>query len=169
MLPEKRMEKVKRLKEIVDNPDFKTPADVEKFFEAYTQYIWDCKMIGTIYDHYTDETIIHGENGVDIQGIDAVMSHTPERMCTLPDMTLHFIGIFATKVSDEEFKFIQITHPEATYTGPSKYGQPTGKKLNYDNIMNMCECVVKKINGVWKITEEWGLLGYENFFATGGM
>ena len=31
--------------------------------------------------------------------------------------------------------------------------------------MNMCECVVKKIDGVWKIVEEWGLLGYADFFS----
>jgi ABC-type multidrug transport system permease subunit len=77
------------------------------------------------------------------------------------------IGIWADKVSDDTYRFIQITHPEGTFTGPSIHGQPTGRKLGYDNIMNMCECVVKKIDGRWKIVEEWGLLGYSNFFQSG--
>ena len=164
MLPETRAEEARRLRAIVDNPDFKTPADVEAFFVAYTKCIWDHKMVGLIYDNYTDETVIHGENGTTIAGIGPVVYHTLERLYTLPDMKIQFIGIWAHKVSDDEFKFIQITHPEGTFTGPSQYGAPTGATLGYDNIMNMCECRVRKIDGVWKIVEEWGLLGYANFF-----
>ena len=164
MLPERRQEEVDRLRKIVENPDFKTPADVEEFFVAYTKYIWDYKMIGTIYDHYTDDTIIHGENGVDIVGIGPVVYHTLERIYSVPDMKISFIGIYADKISDDEYKFVQITYPEGTFTGPSKYGHGTGKKLNYNNMMNMCECLVKKVNGTWKIVEEWGLDGYAGFF-----
>ncbi len=50
------------------------------------------------------------------------------------------------------------------HTPFTSQGQPNGRKLGYDNIMNMCECVVKRIDGQWKIVEEWGLLGYSNFF-----
>ncbi len=167
MLPETRADEFNRLRTIVENPDFQTAADVERFFIAYTKYIWDYKMVGLIYDHYTDETVIHGENGVDIAGIGPVVFHTLERLLTMPDMKITFIGIWADKVSDDEYKFVQITHPEGTFTGPSRYGPPTGKKLGYDNIMNMCECLVKKIDGKWKIVEEWGLLGYANFFQNG--
>lgn len=167
MLPSTRAEEVRELKAIVENPDFKTAEDVERFFVAYTKYIWDHKMVGLIYDHYTDQTVIHGENGVDIAGIGPVVSHTVERLYTVPDIKVNFIGIWADKVSDDEYKFIQITHPEGTFTGPSQYGPPTGKKLGYDNVMNMCECSVKKVDGTWKIVEEWGLLGYANFFEEG--
>jgi hypothetical protein len=167
MISERKPEMIQKLRNIVENPDFKVPADVEEFFEAYTQYIWDNKMIGTIYDCYCDDTIIHGENGTDIVGIDAVVHHTLERLFTLPDMKIKFISIIANKISDDEFEFIQITHPEGTFTGPSAYGPPTGAKLNYDNIMNMCECLVKKVDGKWKIVEEWGLLGYKKLLSAG--
>ena len=168
MLPKRNQEEFEKVKEIVENPDFKTPADVEVFFEAYTKYIWDYKMVGTIYDHYNDETIVHGENGINMSNIDAVVGHTVERLYTLPDLTVNFIEICAHKVSDDEFKFIQVTYPEGTFTGPSKFGEPNGEKLSYGNIMNMCECLVQRVNGVWKITEEWGLIGYDNFFKVGG-
>lgn len=155
------------LESIVNNPVFNEPVDVERFFVAYTKYIWDHKMIGRIYDHYTDGTVIHGENGIDICGIDPVIAHTSERLHTMPDIKINFHGIWATKLSEDEFRFIQITYPEGTFTGPSRFGPPTGKKLDQDNIMNMCECLVKRVDGVWKIVEEWGLLGYANFFSEG--
>ncbi len=165
---ETRMEEARRLRAIVDRPDFQTAADVEQFFVAYTKCIWDHKMVGLIYDHYTDETIIHGENGANIVGIGPVVYHTLERLYTLPDMKIQFLGIWADKVSDDEYKFIQITYPEGTFTGPSAYGPPNGKRLDSSNMMNMCECLVRKIDGQWKIVEEWGLLGYANFFEGTG-
>ena len=164
MLPETRAEEAKRLRAVVDSPDLKTPADVEAFFVAYTKCIWDHKMVGLIYDHYTDETVIHGENGMDIAGIGPVVHHTLERLYAVPDIKVQFIGIWASKVSDEEFKFVQITHPDGRFTGPSSYGAASGARLGYDNFMNMCECRVRKIDGCWKIVEEWGLLGYASFF-----
>ena len=167
MLPKRNTEEFQRLLDIVKRADLQTPADVEEFFVAYTKCIWDYKLVGLIYDHYTDETVIHGENGVNIAGIDAVVHHTLERLYTLPDMRINFSGIHASKVSDDEFKFIQMTYPEGTFTGPCQYGPANGKKLSQDNIMNMCECTVKKIDGVWKITEDWGLLGYKKFLSQG--
>lgn len=166
MLPETKSEEAKRLRAIVEKADLKTTADVEEFFVAYTKCIWDHKMVGLIYDHYTDETTIHGENGVDIAGIGPVVYHTLERLYAVPDIKVQFIGIWAVKLNDDEFRFIQVTHPDGTFTGPSHYGSPSGAKLSYDNIMNMCECLVKRIDGKWKIVEEWGLLGYPHFFET---
>lgn len=162
-----REKEAAELHKIIQHADFKEPHDVELFFEAYTKLIWDHRLIGLIYDHYTDHTVIHGENNKDIVGIEPVVAHTSERLLSMPDIKLRFIGIWASKISDTEFKFIQITYPEGTFTGPSIYGPPTGKSLNYDNIMNMCECLVKKVDGVWKIVEEWSLVGYAGFFSEG--
>ena len=167
MEQEARKQEVIELEKIVADADFKDARQVERFFEAYTKLIWDHRQIGLIYDHYTDTTIIHGENGKDMPGIAQVVAHTSERIQSMPDIKLHFIGIWAHQVSDTEYKFIQITYPEGTFTGPSLYGPPTNKALSYDNIMNMCECLVRKIDGVWKIVEEWNLLGYADFFTAG--
>jgi hypothetical protein len=156
-----------KLESLMQDVDFRSPEDVEQFFVAYTKIIWDHWMIGRIYDHYEDDTVIHGENGIDICGIRPVIAHTSERLQSMPDFSINFIGIWAQKISEREYRFIQITYPEGTFTGPSIYGPPTQKKLHYDNIMNMCECLVKKIDGVWKIVEEWGLLGYAGFFSEG--
>jgi len=156
MTPEKRQKNVDRLREIVNNPDFKVPEDVERFFVAYTQLIWNYKMVGTIYDYYHDDIVIHVENGKDIVGIEAVVKDTIVRMNAMPDLKIKFIDIFAEGSEADGYKFIQITYHEGTSSGYSQFGPPTGKKLNYDNFMNMCECLVEKVNGKWKVVEEWG-------------
>ena len=156
MLLEKRQQEVKKLREIVDNPDFKTPADVAQFFIAYTKLIWNHKMIGTIYDYYPDNIVIHAEDdGNDIVGVEDVVKNTVIKLNALPDYHTTFSEIFA--VGDEEtgYKFVQVTIGEGTSLGPSKFGPATGKKITRHNIMTMCECHVKKINGEWKVVEEW--------------
>jgi len=155
MLAEKRAEEVNKLKEIVENPDFKVTADVEIFFEAYTKYIWDYKMVGAIYDCYCDNIEIKLENGENLVGIEAEVRSTLTLLNAFPDLRISFIDIFAHKVAEDEFQFVQITHLDATSLGPSRLGPPTGKKLTYDNMMEMCECLVKKVNGQWKIVDEW--------------
>ena len=164
MVNETKKEEFLKIKAIVENPDFKVAKDVEVFFEAYTKYIWDYKMIGAIYDHYLDETIIHGPKGVNMTNIQDVMDHTSERLLTVPDLEINFIAVYAQKYSDDEFKFVQVTYGDATHTGPSKYGPPTGRKVSYDNMMSLCECLVQRVNGRWCITEEWGSIGYQDFF-----
>ena len=156
MTIEKRQETVNRLREIVDHPDFKSPTDVEQFFIAYTHLIWNYKMVGTIYDYYADDIVIHVENGNDIVGVEAVVKDTIIRLNAMPDLKIEFIDIFAEGSEEKGYKFIQVTYHEGTSLGPSQFGAPTGKKLTYDNFMNMCECLVKKVNGKWKVVEEWG-------------
>jgi hypothetical protein len=160
-----REEEFLALKKIVDKPDFKTAADVESFFIALTKYIWDHKMIGKIYDHYTDETIIHGENGSKMSDVSLVMKHTSEALVSIPDIQTTFLEIYAVKITDDEYKFIQVTHLDATFTGPCRYGPPGRQKRAYENDMCMCECHVKKIKGQWKIVEEW-CLGFDDFYKT---
>lgn len=158
---------VESLEAIVSQSDFKTAEDVESFFIAYTKLIWEHRMIGRIYDHYSDDIVIHGENGKDLSGIEPVIAHTSERLFSMPDIKINFVGIWAKQLNDSEYTFIQITQPQGTFTGPSLYGPPTHKKVESGKIINMCECLVKKINGTWKIVEEWGLLGYADFFSEG--
>jgi hypothetical protein len=156
MLPEKRQQEVKKLNEIVNNPDFMTPADVEQFFIAYTKLIWNYKMIGTIYDYYIDDVIIHAEDGgKDIVGVEAVVRNTVIKLNAIPDYKTSFSEIFAVGDEASGYKFVQITIGEGTSAGPSLSGPATGKKVTNDNVMTFCECHVKKINGKWKVVEEW--------------
>ncbi len=151
------------LKGIVENPDFRVPGDVERYFEALTKYIWDHKMFGAIYDLYRASTVIHGENGHVTGGVPAILQHTSDRVFSIPDLTTHFIEIFAEKIDGDQFRFVQVTYLEATFTGPCKYGRPGRQSMNYGNNMSICECLLQKIDGTWAITEEW-CLGFDDFF-----
>lgn len=158
-----REQRVGALKRIVENPNFSKPEDVEIYFEALTKYIWDHKMIGTIYDLYMDDTRIHGENGALMEDVAGIVKHTSDRLFTIPDIQTTFLEIHASRTGKDEFRFIQVTHLDATFTGPCMYGPPGGERLNQDNNMSMCECLVKKIDGQWRVTEEW-CLGFDDFF-----
>ena len=157
MLPEKRQAEVNRLKKIVNNPDFKTPADLEQFFVAYTILIWDHKMIGMIYDYYVDDIVLHAEGGMDIVGVEAVVRNTTIKLNALPDYKTTFSEIFAVGNEENGYRFVQVTNGRGSNLGPRTLGPATGKTFTPDNIMNMCECLVKKTNGKWKIVEEWVL------------
>ncbi len=151
------------LRKIVENPDFRVPADVEEYYVALTKYIWDHKNIGSIYDSYLDDTILHGENGHVTDDVLSVFRHTSDRLVTIPDLETTFLEIHAKKVNEDEFRFVQVTHLDATFTGPCSYGPAGDQVMNYDNNMSICECQVKKVDGEWKIVEEWGL-GFDDFF-----
>ncbi|GAA0181000.1 hypothetical protein SH2C18_35950 [Clostridium sediminicola] len=84
------------------------------FFEAYTKLIHDYKMVGRIYDLYLEDTIIHGENGQDILGIEAVFQFTLGKLNTFPDLKIEFIDIIAEGNEEDGYKFIQITYHEGT-------------------------------------------------------
>ena len=155
MLPEKRQEEFRKLREIVENPDFKTAQDVEIFFTALTKYIWEHKMIGKIYDFYTDDIIIYKENDENLNGVEFEFQYTKEFISAFPDLKVTFLCMMAEKTGEEEFKFVQVTHLDATSTGPTSAGPATGKKLNYSNQLDICECLLKKVNGQWRIVGEW--------------
>ena len=93
--------------------------------------------------------------GENLVGVEAEVQSTLTLLNAFPDLRVSFIDIFAHKVAENEFKFVQITHLDATSLGPSRFGPPTGKKLTNDNMMEMCECLVKKVNEQWKIVDEW--------------
>lgn len=111
-------------------------------------------MLGAIYNCYPEEIIVKHSAG-DIVGVDAEMDATIWCLNTSPDLEIIFLDFMAHKVDDDTFKFIKITSRTVTMTGPSMKGPATGKQLTPDNHMNMCECLVKRVNGRWMIVGEW--------------
>ncbi len=158
-----REQEFQALKKIVEHPDFTVARDVEVYYEALTKYIWDHKMVGSIYDSYGDHTIIHGEGGSQTSDLLSLFRHTSDRLLTIPDMETTFIEIHADKLGDDEFRFVQVTHLDATCTGPCSYGPPGNQVLNEENNMSICDCRVRRVDGRWMIVEEW-CLGFDDFF-----
>ncbi len=143
-----------RYKEIVERAELNTEEDVKEFFIAYTLYIHDYKMLGAIYDCYPEDIVVHHSAG-DLVGVEDEVNATIWCLNASPDLEILFLDFMAHKVDDNTFKFIQITSRNVTMTGPNMKDGPTGKKLCEDNHMNMCECLVERVNGKWMITGEW--------------
>lgn len=153
-MKERTSEEFNRLKSIVDRCELNTEEDVKNFFIAYTKYIHDYKMLGAIYDCYPEDIVVKTSSGT-LKGVDDEVNNTIWCLNTSPDIEMIFLDFMAHKVDDDTFKFIQVTTRNVTATGPSMKGPATNKKLSPANHMNMCECLVKRIDGHWKIVGEW--------------
>ncbi|MFD9625506.1 hypothetical protein [Peribacillus muralis] len=145
-----------KLEYIVDNCKFETAEQVCELFEAYTHLIWKYKQVGRIYDFYYDDMIIHREGGNDLIGIDQVVQDTLACLAAFPDMEFKFYGIHGVGNQVDGFRFGQAVYFAGTNTGISKYGPGNGESLPPHECVDLCECLIKKIDGRWRVVEEWG-------------
>ena len=146
----------RRLEYIVDHCKFETPEQVTELFEAYTHLIWKYKQVGRIYDFYYDGMMIHREGNNDLIGVDQVVKDTLACLAAFPDMEFKFYDIHGTGNPEEGFRFGQAVYFKGTFLGVSKYGQGTGAAFAPDECVEICECLVKRVDGKWRVVEEWG-------------
>lgn len=146
----------KRLEYIVDNCKFETPQQVTELFEAYTHLIWKYKQVGRIYDFYYDGMMIHREGGNDLIGVEKVVQDTLACLAAFPDMEFMFYDIHGTGNAEEGFRFGQAVYFKGTFNGISKYGIGYGAAFEPNECVDICECLVKKVDGKWRVVEEWG-------------
>ena len=145
-----------RCVEYVNNCQLKKPKEVAQLFEDYTRTLWDFKLVGRIHDFYCDNITINREGGNDLMGSEEVVNNTLQLMAAFPDLKLKFIDIFAEGDEENGYSFGQAIYFDGTNTAYSKFGPPTGKKLcEKDICLGLCECRVEKVDGRWKIVEEW--------------
>ncbi|MDO4621418.1 MAG: hypothetical protein Q4B22_00540 [Eubacteriales bacterium] len=142
--------------------ELKFPEEVAKLFIAYTEWIWQYKYVGTIYQFYCEDTVLHTCDG-DSVGVESVIANTLSSIRTFPDQTVNFVDIFAEGNEEDGYYFGQCTEFKWKCDGWSAYGAPTGKALddNGKRVMSMCECRVAKIDGRWRIAEEWLVRSHE--------
>ena len=74
-----------------------------------------------------------------------------------PDMRVHITETFAAGDEDQGFTVYQRSWCDGTNTGTSKFGPPTGNRLNETNSMGQTVYLFKKIQGRWKISNEFSL------------
>ena len=145
----------RELEYIVDHCPFETPEQVCKLFEALTHLIWKHKQIGRIYDFYYDGMIIHHQGEGDIIGVDKVVQDTLACLAAFPDMEFKFYHIYGTGTPEEGFRFGQAVHFAGTFKGVSKYGLGIGAAFLPHESVDLCECLIKKVDGRWRVVEEW--------------
>ena len=147
----------KKLEYYVDHCRLNAPEEVARLFKEYTLLVWDYKLVGRIYDFYTDNAIMYVEDGKTVVGVEQVVADTLAFTSSVPDNESWFIDIFAEGNPEDGYYFLQSTRCVGTSLGPSGSGAPTGRSLSEGgrDCIGLCECHVEKVNGEWKITEEW--------------
>lgn len=150
----------KEMEILVDSGKLTDAETVARFFEAYTLLIWDYLLVGKIYDYYTDDVILNHAGGTAVQGIDTVFKNTLNCIANVAqDNQTVFIDIFAEGNEQEGYRFCQLTtaySPSANNTS-GEYKPPQNRLYRDEEVsgVGMCECLVKKVGGRWKILEEW--------------
>lgn len=152
-----RVESRKTLEAFVKQCRLTFPDEIATLFEDYTRVIWQHQCPGEIHRFYCDETICYGEGGRKTIGVECIVAGTLQFMRAFPERICDFVDIFAQGNEEEGYSFGQATRFNAQNTGYSQYGPPTGKTLQRDGdyCHSICECKVRKVDGRWRIAEEW--------------
>lgn len=147
----------KEMEQFINDCKLQLPEEVAELFESYTRVIWQYQCPGYIQKFYCDETICHGSGGKKSIGSDVVIANTISFMRSFPDRRVHFVDIFVEGNEAEGYHFGQSTRFIASNTGWSAYGPPSGKALSENDewCHSICELHLKKVEGRWRVVEEW--------------
>ena len=148
----------KILRGIVDQCRFETTEDVERYFEALTLLIWKHHLVGLIYACYYDKMANRRDGGIVLEGSDQTVRDTLALQAKVPDILPVFCEIHAVKNPDDGFRFGQVVYNDGSARGGvSLHGKGGDGVFEPYECLEMCECVVRRVEGKWRITEEWGV------------
>lgn len=157
LTPDQYKEGRRVCEEFVDKCRLTMPEEVAKLFEDYTRWIWQYKCPGAIYKYYSDETLVHSAGDKISKGTESVVANTTSFIMSFPTRINEFVDIFVEGDPEHGYHLGQTTCFNAVNTGWSQYGAPTGKSLerNGCKVRSICECLIEKVEGRWRVTEEW--------------
>jgi len=126
------------------DPDY---TDIVDYIIRCTHKIWEEGGIGLIYDHYAQNTTVWSDWGM-TYGRERTIEYTIQRLAGFPDYRLYGDDVVWAGDDVAGFRtchrFVQTGHN----TGWSKYGPPTGRRVQFRAFAN---CVVREN----RIVEEW--------------
>lgn len=156
-------EKRRKLEEFVRSCGLELPDEVAELFINYTRWIWEYKCVGAVCKFYCDQTIFHGENGFTSVGFEPTIASTLGAVCAYPDQVNEFVDIIVEGNEEDGYHFGQSSIIGLENNGWSQDGPPTGKWLGVGDVplYSICELTVKKIDGRWRVAEEWVVEGTE--------
>jgi hypothetical protein len=160
--PDQRTKR-RKLEDAVLNCELKLPEEVAALFLDYTRWIWEYKCLGAIHKYYCDHTIFHGENGYTAVGADAIVASSLQAVCAYPDQIVDFVDIIVEGNEEDGYNFGQSSRLGLYNNGWSASGPPTGKWAGVGDVplYSICELKLKKIEGRWRVAEEWVVEGTE--------
>ena len=160
MLTDMHADKIKELSATLKSLTMKDRDEVELFIRNFKALVFDYKMIGLLYDYYTEDICVIRENRETLDGIDALIKDTTELLGAFPDMTVNMESIIINGSEKEGYKAFCRTRYQGTNLGHSPYGPPTGKSLG-NGCMGLSMFNMKKIDGQWKIYDEMNMISME--------
>ena len=91
---------------------------------------------------------------VNIDGIFAVVRDVAALEAAFPDITVRVGAMVVTGDPEQGFQVWARTYFNGTNLGYSRYGAPTGRKLEGDSCMTLSMLKLERIGGRWKIVQE---------------
>ena len=125
--------------------------DIVDFIVNATHYIWEQKNVGYIYDHYSHNIRVVDDYGQE-WGRDKVIENTLQFINAFPDIRLLADEIIWAGDDEVGFSTSHRTVLKATHTGYSKFGPPTGRKLQFWLVAN-CHFLANENREEW--VDEW--------------
>lgn len=145
------------VQETLDNladPKLESPADVKAFYQNLMNAVWTYKCPSMLFDFYPTDIHVCRENGNDLDGIFAVVRDVAALEAAFPDITVRVGAMVVTGDPEQGFQVWARTYFNGTSLGYSRYGAPTGRKLEGDSCMTLSMLKLERIGGRWKIVQE---------------
>jgi len=138
--------------------------DIIDYIVRITHRIWEEKDIGYIYDTYRHNCRVQDDAGLQY-GRDKIVADTVHTINAFPDIRLYADEIIWAGNEDTGFFTSHRTVITGTNTGYSRFGPPTGKRINLWCIAN-CLAEANEIHEEWVIYNQSAMLqqmGYNLF------
>ncbi len=147
----------KKLESVLEGAVLETTDDAVAFGDALTKVIWDHQMLGYIYQYYADDAVLKGPTGSRIVGQEGIQDEFLSMIAAFPDMKVTLTETFATGDAVTGFMVYQRSYCDATNTGMSIYGPPTGAVLDEKNSMGQTVYIIRQVEGAWKVVKEYSI------------
>jgi predicted ester cyclase len=131
-------------------------SDIVDYIIGITYEIWEEKKVGLIHDYYTEDSVIHTSSG-DIVGAETVVNNTAQQLSLFPDRRLFPDDIIWAGNDIDGFYSSHRIRSTAHHRGYSIYGQPTGRKLQY-NVIADCAIANNKIYEEWLVRDDLSII-----------
>lgn len=121
--------------------------DIVDYIIRSTHKMWEEGGVGLLYDHYAHNTTVWSDWGYTF-GREQTMGYVLQRLAGFPDFRLFGDAVIWTGNDADGFRTCHRFVQTGTNDGWSKYGPPTGKRVQFRAFAN---CIVREN----RITEEW--------------
>ena len=136
------------------DPQLESAAEVKNFYQDLMYAVWNYKCPGMLFEFYGKDIHVYRENGNDLHGIFAVVRYVAELEAAFPDISVRIDSIVVAENPKSGFQIWARNYFNGTHLGCSRYGAPTGKKLEEDRCMALSMLKLEKIEQRWKIIRE---------------